>query len=310
MGKRCWRIVRRFSPLSLLLLLPGCHLALLDPQGSVGIQERNLILTATWVMLIVVVPVIVLTLFFAWRYRASNPKAAYRPEWSHSRTVEAVVWAVPAMIVLFLAVLTWRTTHTLDPYRPLPAEAAGAAPLDIDVVSLDWKWLFIYPKLGVASVNQLAMPVGTPVDFHITSDTVMNSFFIPELGSQVYSMAGMVTQLHLIADRRGDFPGMSANFSGPGFSDMTFDARAMTKGGFAAWVRRARRSAAHLDAAAYKALEAPSRANKVTYYSQVAPGLFGSIVTKYDDAPAAHPMRQPMVMSAGRCEGAKTCSES
>jgi cytochrome o ubiquinol oxidase subunit 2 len=275
---------------ALALLLGGCSLDVLNPKGLIGIDEKQLIMTSTWAMLIVVVPVIVLTLVFAWRYRASNPNAKYQPGWTHSTAVEVVIWTVPTLIVLFLAVLTWTTTHQLDPYKPL---ASKVKPIQVEVVSLDWKWLFIYPELGIASVNQVAMPVGTPVDFHITSDTVMNSFFIPQLGSQIYSMAGMETQVYLVANEAGDYAGLSANFSGPGFSDMKFRALAMPQDKFQQWVQTVRAAPAHLDAATYKTLAAPSEANPVAYFSQVETGLFHSIMTEHN----AKPMRMSSAMS-------------
>lgn len=290
MGQAFRHAIRRLLGLSSALLLAGCKFDLLDPQGRVGTDEKNLILTSTWAMLIVVIPVIVLTLWFAWRYRASNRHAAYHPKWAHSNAIEVAVWTIPALIVLFLANLTWTSTHQLDPYRPLRSDVK---PINVDVVALDWKWLFIYPDLGIAAVNQIAMPVGTPVDFHITSDTVMNSFFIPQLGSQIYAMAGMETQLHLIADQSGDYAGMSANFSGPGFSDMKFRALAMPQAEFDQWVQKVRAAPAHLDAAAYHQLAAPSEANPVAYFSQVDPTLFHAIMVEYNKAP----MRMSSAMS-------------
>lgn len=278
----------RLLGLFFAMLLTGCKFDLLDPKGDIGVQEKNLILTSTWAMLIIVVPVILLTLFFAWRYRASNGKAAYRPDWSHSTRVEVVVWAVPAVIILFLANLTWDSTHALDPYKPI---VARASPINVDVVALDWKWLFIYPDLGVASVNQMAMPVGVPVNFRITSDSAMNSFFIPQLGSQVYAMAGMATQLHLIADKEGAYDGLSANFSGAGFSDMKFKALALPEDGFRQWVAKARDASDALDAPSYQRLSAPSQADPVAYFKAVDPGLFQSIVMKYDGK------RMPMQLS-------------
>ncbi|MDR3538410.1 MAG: ubiquinol oxidase subunit II [Acetobacteraceae bacterium] len=278
------------------LAVSGCSFDVLDPKGSVGLRERHLIFTATWVMLLVVVPVIILTLVFAWRYRATNKAANYQPTWSHSTAIEVAVWSIPTLIILFLANLTWTTTHELDPYRPLPV---AATPIDVDVVALDWKWLFIYPSLGVASVNELAMPVGTPVSFHITSDTVMNSFFIPQLGSQIYAMAGMETQLHLIADTAGDYAGMSANFSGPGFSDMTFRALALPQPAFDQWVSKLRAAPAQLDEAAYRSLAKPGTADRVTYFSQVNQGLFHSIMTEHGGS---------MQMSSGQTGSAKMAS--
>ncbi|WP_175923357.1 ubiquinol oxidase subunit II [Burkholderia latens] len=262
------------------LSLSGCNLDVLNPKGSVGAAEKALIATSTWAMLIVVVPVILLTLWFAWRYRASNRNAAYAPNWSHSTAIEVVIWTVPTLIILFLGVLTWKTTHELDPYKPLES---SVKPIDVEVVALDWKWLFIYPELGIASVNQLAIPVGTPVNFRITSDSVMNSFFIPQLGGQVYAMAGMQTRLHLIADEAGDYAGTSANFSGRGFSDMKFRTLAEPREQFDAWVRKVKASPERLDATVYGTVAQPSEKAPVRYFSSVDPRLFHNIIAKYND---------------------------
>ncbi len=280
-----------------LLALGGCKIELLHPQGSIGQQEKMLILIALGLMLLVVIPVIGLTLFFAWRYRASNPKANYAPKWSHSTAIEVVVWTIPCLIVAFLAVLIWGTTHTLDPYRPLPSKAE---PVKVEVVALDWKWLFIYPDYGVASVNRLEIPAGRPVDFKLTSQSMMNSFFIPELGSQIYAMAGMQTQLHLIADHPGTYPGLSSSFSGPGFSDMHFQAVAADERGFEQWVQQAKASSQTLDKAAYKELVKPSSKDPERVYARVAPGLFDEIVDQYMSSPADRgaPMKA-MAMSHG-----------
>ena len=269
------RLPRLLLPLSCTLLLGGCQLAVLDPKGPVGMQERSLIITATVLMLLVVVPVIVLTLFFAWRYRASNEKAEYRPDWAHSGRIETVVWLIPCIIVSALGVIAWRSSHELDPYRPL---ASPVKPIRIDAVALDWKWLFIYPDLKVATVNQVAFPANVPVDFHITSATVMNSFFIPRLGSQIYAMANMETQVHLMASDPGTFQGLSSNFSGDGFSGMTFKALALTRQGFRAWLAGVKAAPGALDATAYHELAHPSENNPVEYYSQVMPHLFADVV--------------------------------
>ncbi|WP_429410819.1 ubiquinol oxidase subunit II [Paraburkholderia sp. WSM4174] len=253
---------------------------MLNPKGSVGLAERDLIATSVWAMLIVVVPVILMTLFFAWRYRASNRNADYQPGWTHSTAVEVVVWTIPTLIILFLAVLTWRTTHELDPYRPLESQVK---PINVEVVALDWKWLFIYPDLGIASVNQLAIPVGTPVNFRITSDTVMNSFFIPQLGGQIYAMAGMQTRLHLIADHAGDYAGTAANFSGKGFSDMKFRTLASSPEDFNAWVAKVRASSDRLDMDRYHAVSEPSEKDPVRYFSTVDPKLFNNIIARYNN---------------------------
>jgi cytochrome o ubiquinol oxidase subunit II len=261
------------------MMLGGCsNMELLNPKGDIGDQEKVLILLALGLMLLVVIPVIVLTLAFTWRYRASNTRATYAPKWAHSTSIEVVVWSIPCVIVAFLAVLIWRTTHSLDPYRPLESDVA---PVRVEVVALNWKWLFIYPDYGVATVNRLAIPVNTPIDFKLTSESMMNSFFIPQLGSQIYAMAGMQTQLHLIADSPGTYAGRSSAFSGPGFSDMHFDTVATSREAFDAWIREARNSPAVLDKSTYRRLEQPSTKTPVTIYASVAPGLFDSIVNRY-----------------------------
>jgi cytochrome o ubiquinol oxidase subunit II len=265
---------------SLMTLLSGCNWAVLDPKGSVGVAEKSLITTSTWTMLIVVVPVILLTLAFAWRYRASSESAEYRPAWAHSTAIEVVVWLIPSLIILFLAVLTWKSTHELDPYRPLDSKVK---PINVEVVALDWKWLFIYPELGIATVNQVAFPVGTPVNFLITSDSVMNSFFIPQLGGQIYAMAGMQTQLHLLANQAGDYAGESANFSGQGFSDMKFRAIATSPDQFKAWVAKVRASSTQLDMDRYHTISQPSEKQPVAYFSTVDPKLFHNIIARYNN---------------------------
>ena len=261
------------------LCLSGCKLEVLDSKGVVGAAESSLIATATYAMLLVVVPVILLTLFIAWRYRASNKNATYAPKWAHSTAIEVVVWAIPAVIILYLGILTWKTTHELDPYKPLES---NVKPINVEVVALDWKWLFIYPDLGVASVNQLAFPVGTPVNFRITSDSVMNSFFIPQLGSQIYAMAGMQTRLHLMADHAGDYAGISANYSGKGFSDMKFRALAMSDADFDAWIKQVKNAPEALSMDVYAGVARPSEKVAVRYFSTVDPKLFNNIVAKYN----------------------------
>jgi cytochrome o ubiquinol oxidase subunit 2 len=259
--------------------LSGCKLEVLESKGVVGAAESSLIATATYTMLLVVVPVILLTLFIAWRYRASNRNATYAPKWAHSTAIEVVVWIIPAIIILYLGILTWKSTHELDPYKPLES---SVKPINVEVVALDWKWLFIYPDLGVASVNQLAFPVGTPVNFRITSDSVMNSFFIPELGGQIYAMAGMQTKLHLLTDHAGDYAGISANYSGKGFSDMKFRALAMSNGDFDAWLKQVRNAPEALSMDVYTGVARPSEKVAVRYFSTVDPKLFSNIVAKYN----------------------------
>jgi len=266
-------------PLFGTLLLGGCNMTLLDPVGQVGIDERNLIITATLLMLLVVVPVILMTLIFAWKYRASNKNATYAPKWSHSTKIEVVIWTVPILIIIALGVITYKSTHALDPYRPLESDVK---PITIQVVSLDWKWVFIYPEQGIATVNKIVFPANTPINFRITSDSVMNSFFIPGLGGQIYAMAGMTTQLHLIANRNAEMDGISANYSGAGFTGMKFKAIATSQADFDAWVNEVKASPKQLDNAEYAALTKPSENNPVELFSSYTPNLFQIIIDKYE----------------------------
>jgi cytochrome o ubiquinol oxidase subunit 2 len=245
----------------------------LDPQGPVGAAERIILLNATSIMLAVVVPVIALTLAFAWWFRSGNRNAKYLPDWEYSGHIELVVWSIPALVVLFLSGICWIGSHQLDPHAPL---ASDTKPVDIDVVSLDWKWLFLYPGENVASVNRVVVPAGTPIRFRLTSGTVMNSFFVPQLGSQIYAMAGMTTRLSLMADRPGTYPGLSAQFSGEGFSDMRFDLVALPADKYAAWLAEAKASKDALDLRAYQQLGRPGIATPATY-SNVPPKLFETI---------------------------------
>jgi cytochrome o ubiquinol oxidase subunit 2 len=252
--------------------------ALFNPQGDIGMQEKDLILISMGLMLLVVIPVILLTLYFAWRYRETNTKATYSPKWAHSTKIEIVVWTIPCVIVAVLAVLIWTSTHALDPYKPIESKAK---PVRVEVVALNWKWLFIYPDYGIASVNELRFPVDTPVEFKLTAESLMNSFFIPQLGSQVYAMSGMQTKLHLIANHPGTFNGMSAAFSGSGFSDMHFKAIAGSNQEFDAWVAQARKAPLKLDQERLAMLERPTNGAAPEQFSQVTPGLFLGVVNKY-----------------------------
>jgi cytochrome o ubiquinol oxidase subunit II len=258
------------------ILLSSCAPAgVLDPQGPIASAERLLLINSTAIMLVVVIPVIVATLAFAWWYRASNTRATRSLDESYEGRVEFVVWSIPALTVILLGGVIWLGSHQLDPRAPIPGKSD---PLHVDVVALDWKWLFIYPDHGVASVNQLVIPVGTPVEFRLTSATVMNSFFVPQLGSQIYAMGGMITHLHLLADNPGEFPGFSAMFSGDGFSDMRFIAKAVPAGDFNAWVARVRGTGSALDEAGYAQLAKPSIAVPPTTYRSVEPNMFGRII--------------------------------
>ncbi|SFN37144.1 cytochrome bo3 quinol oxidase subunit 2 [Izhakiella capsodis] len=262
------------------LLLSGCNSALLDPKGQIALEQRSLILTAFGLMLIVVIPAVAMAVIFAWKYRASNTNAKYSPNWSHSNKVEAVVWTIPILIILFLGILTWKSTHALEPSKPL---ASDVKPIEVEVIALDWKWLFIYPEQGIATVNQLAFPVDTPVSFRITSNSVMNSFFIPTLGSQIYAMAGMQTKLHLIANQAGTFDGISSSFSGRGFSGMKFKAIATPDNAtFEQWIAQAKQSPNTLNTMEdFEKLAAPSENHPVEFFSSVKPELFKDVVEKF-----------------------------
>ncbi|WP_160178951.1 ubiquinol oxidase subunit II [Paraglaciecola mesophila] len=262
-----------------ILLLSGCEGGVLDPKGQVGIDEKYLIVVATVLMLLVVIPVIGMTLYFAWRYREGREHEIYDPKWAHSTKIEVVVWLIPIVIIAILGTLTWYSTQELDPYKPLEHEHQ---PITIQVVSLNWKWLFIYPEQGIATVNEVVFPKDVPVEFKITSDTTMNSFFIPQLGSQIYSMAGMTTRLNLIANEAGEFDGISANYSGAGFTGMKFKAIAKdSEQDFEKWVSAVKHSPATLSDYSYAQLAKHSENNPVSYYGSVDSQMFQHIVMQF-----------------------------
>lgn len=262
--------------LFLVSLLGGCG-GVLDPHGPVGASEKLILIDSVAIMLSIVVPVILATLGFAWWFRASNKRASYLPDWDFSGHLELIIWAIPALVITFLGGIAWFGSHTLDPYKAL---ASNAKPMEIDVVSLDWKWLFIYPAEGIATVNQLVVPTGTPLHFRLTSSGVMNSFFVPQLGSQIYTMAGMTSQLNLEADEPGDYHGLSAQFSGEGFADMAFNLRAVPARQYAQWIGETKGHGAALDNQAYAALAAPSKNTAPVTYKSVDPALFDAIVSE------------------------------
>ena len=268
--------LRRLAMVGAAAPLAACQQAgVLDPQGPIASAERLLLINSTAIMLVVVIPVIIATLAVAWWYRASNPRAVRSLDVAYEGRIEFVTWSIPALIVILLAGVIWIGSHQLDPKAPI---ASDAKPLRVHVVALDWKWLFIYPDQSIATVNQLVLPVGTPVQFRVTSATVMNSFFIPQLGSQIYAMGGMTTHLNLLADKPGAYPGFSAMFSGDGFSDMQFIAKAVPAGDFDAWLGSVRGAGAALDDASYAQLAKPSKAVPPATYGSVAPNLFEHIV--------------------------------
>ncbi len=256
--------------------------AVLDPKGIIALSERGLMIHAIEYMLIVAIPVYFLLFFFAWRYRAGNTKAVYWPNWEHSKLEELVWWAIPIEIVLVLGALTWGSTHQLDPRRPLDA----TPPLIIEVVALDWKWLFIYPDQNIATVNYVRVPVDRPVQFKVTADAPMNSFWIPQLGGQIYAMTGMVNSLNLEANQPGQYAGASANYSGMGFADMKFMAEATSESDFESWVRATKQGSTTLNLVEYHALSEPGTTKSIMFAS-VTPHLYDSVIGQFMDANAA-----------------------
>jgi cytochrome o ubiquinol oxidase subunit II len=257
--------------------ISGHNIAVLQPAGKIGQEELSLIIIGGLLAVFVVVPVYILTIMIAIRYRAGNKKAKYDPDFSHSRILESFWWGIPMLIITILSVITWQSAHALDPFKPLNYSKT----VNVDVVALDWKWLFIYPDLKVASVNLLEFPTGEQVHFNITSDTVMNSFWIPQLGGQIYAMPGMSTQLSLEADRAGSYYGSSANISGEGFSSMDFTAKAVSTGQFNQWVKIVRQAGSVLNQTSYDRLASPTDGYPVKYYASVDPALYPALVNKY-----------------------------
>jgi cytochrome o ubiquinol oxidase subunit 2 len=268
---------RIFIAPPLLLLLTECSGGVLEPQGPIGAANLKIMYNALAIMLAIVVPTIAATLAFAWWFRASNPRAQYRPDWVYSGRLELLVWGIPLLVIVFLGGVIWVGAHALDPFKPIESQSK---PIEVQVVSLDWKWLFIYPDQGIASVNELVVPAGVPVHFSLTSATVMNQFFVPQLGSMIATMNGMVTQLHLQADHPGDYYGQSAQFSGDGFSGMHFAVRAVSAEEFAQWLGRARNAGSALDRNGYIALSQQSTNVRPFTYQTVEAGLFQAIVTQ------------------------------
>ena len=276
-GSACrWLGLALLSPLLSGCQMPG--LGLFNPAGPVAAEDRHIFIVVVLIMAIVVVPVFVLTPLFAWRYRLGNRRAAYRPKWSFSWTLEAFIWGIPAAIVITLGINLWRETHRLDPYRPI---ASALPALEVQAVGLNWKWLFIYPGQDIAAINELAFPADRPVHVSITSDTVMQSLFIPQLAGQIYGMAGMTTQLNLKANGPGAFVGENTQFSGTRFQDQKFVARALTPAEFDQWVAHARAGGTVLDTATYAGVAKKSSAPKPVYFTPVQPDLFTGILDHY-----------------------------
>ena len=284
------RALQAAVAMSATAALSGCNLQVLNPAGDIAARQGNLILVATALMLIVIVPVIALTFWFAWRYRASNTQATYKPDWDHSTQLELVIWGVPLLIIIALGAVTWIGTHLLDPYRPLGRIAEGrpvpaeVKPLEVQVVALDWKWLFVYPEYGVASVNQMAAPVDRPITFRLTSSSTMNAFYVPALAGMIYTMPAMETKLHAVINKEGNYEGFSSHYSGEGFSHMRFRFHALSDEGFDRWIGEARAGGKALSRAEYLQLEVPSSREPSRLYASVDPGLFDAVVNRCVDS--------------------------
>src|SRR5471032_3564976 len=282
--------VRHGLALLPLTLLAGCNTVVLNPSGDIAIQQGNLIVISTLLMLLIIVPVIALTLLFAWRYRKNNTAAKYEPDLDDSTRLELIIWGAPLLIIIVLGLLTWISTHTLDPYRPLTRIdanrpiPASTKPMIVEVVALDWKWLFIYPEQGIATVNELVTPVNVPVRFKITASSVMNSFYIPALAGQIYAMPGMQTTLNAVMNQSGVYDGFSANYSGAGFSHMRFKYHGVSTGDFDSWVAKAKAEAQAggktLDRANYLTLEKPSQSDPIRHYGAIDPALYDAILNR------------------------------
>lgn len=280
------RLARRGLLLLSAALMAGCNTIVMNPSGDIAAQQSKLIVISTFLMLLIIVPVIFLTLFFAWRYRQSNTSAKYDPDWDHSTKLELVIWGAPLLIIIALGMLTWITTHTLDPYRkldrldearPLPTNTKHMV---VEVVAMDWKWLFIYPEQGIATVNELALPVDVPVEFRITATTNMNSFYVPALAGMIYAMPGMQTQLHAVINKAGQYEGFSANYSGAGFSDMRFKFHGLNQAQFDEWVTKVKTSQDNLTRKDYLELEKPSIKDPVRLYAKVDSDLYHGILNR------------------------------
>lgn len=296
-------LVRRGLLLSPLVLLSACNTVVMKPSGDIAAQQAHLIVVSTLLMLLIIVPVIALTILFAWRYRKNNKSATYTPDWDHSTRLELVIWGAPLLIIIALGLITWISTHVLDPYRPLQRLdaarpiSADTKPLIVEVVALDWKWLFIYPELGIATVNELVAPVDVPVRFKITASTVMNSFYIPAMAGQIYAMPAMQTTLNAVMNKAGTYEGFSSNYSGAGFSDMRFKFHAKDAAGFDAWVKSVKAGGGALERTSYLQLEKPSQREAVRHYGAVAGDLYEAILNRCVE-PGAVCMNQMMAHDA------------
>ncbi|WP_367068267.1 ubiquinol oxidase subunit II [Oryzisolibacter sp. LB2S] len=296
--------------------LSGCSkTVVLNPAGDVAAQQGDLVITATLLMLIIIVPVILLTLLFAWKYRKGNANAKYDPDWHHSTVLELVIWSVPLMIIIALGALTWIATHKLDPYRPLDridaqrALPADVKPLEVQVVAMDWKWLFFYPEQGIATVNELAAPVDRPILFKLTATSTMNAFYVPDLAGMIYAMPGMQTELNAVINKPGVFPGLASHYSGKGFSGMTFKFHGLSDAEFEQWIAKAKTEGKPLDKARYLALAEPSERDPVQRFSSVAEGLYDRVLNRcvQEGQPCMH---EVMAADARRAKAGKAAAKA
>lgn len=260
------------------VLIGNSNIQVLNPQGLIAAKQRDVIVATVVIMSAVVIPVVILIFFVAWKYRAGNLKAKYSPDWIQNKKSEFLWWIIPGIIVFILAIITWKSTHELDPYRTIESDKK---PVTIQVVALRWKWLFIYPQENIATVNFIQFPVNTPVNFELTADAPMSSFWIPQLGGQIYAMTGMGTKLHLIANKTGEFAGSSAEINGEGFSGMIFTAKASSQADFDSWVQKIKESSNTLGLPEYNNLVKPSKNNPVTFYASPEKDLYNRIIMKY-----------------------------
>lgn len=277
--------------IGLTLLVSGCdfsYMSVMDPVGPIGEEERNITLLTVILMAFVFFPILGMTIAIAWRYRSTSTKSAYTPDWDHSWLVEIFAWGGPLVILIILAVMTWISTHNLDPYKALESEKA---PLRIDAVATDWKWLFVYPDQHVASVNEFAFPVDRPLEIHLTSNSVMNAFMVQRMGSQIFAMSGMETKLHLMSHETGNFDGGNYQYTGDGFAKMRFMARAMTEQNYQEWLSQARSQGQPMDLAKFQSFAQPSMAEDVAYFAPVQDNLFGKIINQFRE-PGALPDQQ------------------
>jgi cytochrome o ubiquinol oxidase subunit 2 len=299
----------RLPLVALPALLGGCDVVVMNPSGDIARQQRDLILFSTGVMLLIIVPVLVLTMWFAWKYRQSNPNKVYDPSFDHSTTLELIIWTCPLLIIIALSAVTWTSTHLLDPFRPLERIAPGkpippgTKPLEVQAIGLDWKWLFIYPDLGIATVNELALPVDQPVHFSITSTDQFNTFYAPTLAGMIYAMPTMKSELNAVLNKPGESWGYSGNYTGRGYSDMRFKLRGVRQADFDKWVAEARTAGGKLDTATYVALAKPSEKVPAMRFSAAQPGLFDKIVNQCVEPGQpcmVDVMRNDMLRAAGK----------